>query len=75
MAVLSIFPLEKYAKRLFCHVGLLSMILIVLTTVDIIFHIWGRQIYRFGIGSIQLFYGHRPISALTASFCLRCSVY
>lgn len=58
MAVLSIFPLEKYAKRLFCHVGLLSMILIVLTTVDIIFHIWGRQIYRFGIGSIQLFYGH-----------------
>ena len=58
MSVLSTFPLEKYAKRLFCHVGLLSAILIVLTTVDIIFHIWGRQIYRFGIGSIQLFYGH-----------------
>ena len=52
------FPPERYARRLFIHAAVPAALLLVLTCLDVRWHIWPRQIYRFGIGSIQLFFGH-----------------
>ena len=52
------FDLQRYAKRLFFHVGGVTLIITVLTYLDFKNKIWPRQIYRYGIGSIQLFFGH-----------------
>lgn len=57
-ALLTSFPLKTYARRLFFHVGTLAALFTVLSVIDMIFRIWPRQIYRFGVGSIQLFFGH-----------------
>ena len=57
-SLFSDFPLRLYARKLFCHVGVLSAVFISLSAADMLFHIWPRQIYRYGIGSIQLFFGH-----------------
>ena len=57
-ALLLSLPLDKYAGKLFRHVGILTAALFVLSIADEIFNIWPRQIYRFGIGSIHLFFGH-----------------
>ena len=51
-------PMRTYAFRLFIHTAVLSSIIIVLSFLDFRLYIWPRQIYRFGIGSIQLFFWH-----------------
>ncbi len=51
-------PLRRYAKHIFIHISLLSAIIAVAGILDELLKIWPRQIYRFGIGSIQLWYGH-----------------
>ncbi|MBQ9827985.1 MAG: hypothetical protein IJM62_04820, partial [Lachnospiraceae bacterium] len=52
------FSLRKYADRLFIHISLLSVFLLSACIADMIFGIWPRQVYRYGIGSLQIFYGH-----------------
>ena len=52
------FSFKKYADRLFIHISLLSSIIIAVCAADMIFKIWPRQIYRYGVGSLQVFYGH-----------------
>ena len=51
-------PLEKYARKLFRHAAFISALLIILTILDFLFEIWPRQTHRYGIGSIQLMFGH-----------------
>jgi len=51
-------PFRKYIYRFFIHIGILSGVVILAVSADLIFALWHRQIYRFGIGSIQIFYGH-----------------
>ena len=51
-------PLRDYAKRVSMHIGILSAFLLISGILDVIFEIWPRQVYRFGFGSIQLFYLH-----------------
>ena len=51
-------PLEQYKNRFFNHIAAISAVLAALSFWDFIVYIWPRQIYRWGIGSIQLFFGH-----------------
>ena len=50
--------LKKNGTRLFVHTACLTAFLFVLTVMDMVFHIWPRQMYRYGTSSIQLFFGH-----------------
>lgn len=50
--------LKKYGSRLFVHTACLAAFLFVLTVLDMLLHIWPRQMYRYGTSSIQLFFGH-----------------
>ncbi len=50
--------MRRRAKRLFGHTAFLAITLCALSYIDFFAHIWPRQIYRYGIGSIQLFFGH-----------------
>ena len=63
-------PLERCAARLSFHVSGLSAVFVVLTFLDSWLHLWPRQIYRKGIGSIQIFYGHPSILAANAAILL-----
>ena len=71
------FPLETYGRRLFVHVGAISAVLSVLCVLDIRYHIWGRQLFRYGTSSIQLFFGHPSnLGARTVFFIgLLCLLY
>ena len=51
-------PFRKYALRLFIHASFLSALLAALSYYDFFIPTWPRQIYYFGIGSIQLFFRH-----------------
>ena len=50
--------IRKYAKTLFPHIAVLSGVTVLSGACDLIFSIWPHQTYRYGIGSIQIFYGH-----------------
>ena len=64
------FQAERYARRLFIHTALLSLVLSLLCFTDFFLHIWPRQTYRRGIGSIQLFFGHPSNLGARAVFLL-----
>ncbi len=51
-------PVEKYARRLFFHIAFISTGLIACCILDMLFYIWPRQSYKFGLGSLQLFLAH-----------------
>ena len=69
------FDAERYARRLFIHTALLSLTLSLLCFTDFFLHIWPRQIYRYGIGSIQLFFGHPSNLGARAVFLLAMLCY
>ena len=72
-----ILPFKHYARRFFFHISILSATIILPSIADYIFEIWPRQIYRFGIGSIQIFYGHPSNLSAHAIFliALLCILY
>ncbi len=49
---------RKYAGLLFANTTLLSAFMILLSYYDFFHPTWPRQIYRFGVGSVQLFFRH-----------------
>ena len=49
---------KKYSFRLYTHTAFLSVLVFILCIADHMFHIWPRQNYKHGIGSLQLFFGH-----------------
>ena len=52
------FPLARYARRLFIHLSLMSALILLASYLDLRYNLWPRQIWRFGIGSLQLAFGH-----------------
>ena len=63
-------PLERCAARLSVHTCAMSALFVILTVLDVQRHLWPRQIYRNGMGSIQLFYGHPSVMAANAAVLL-----
>lgn len=58
LQILRSLSLSKYGRRLFIHIAVLSVFFILLTVLDMRYHIWPRQMYRYGTSSIQLFFSH-----------------
>ena len=52
------FPLRKYSAGVLVPAFGLTVYIVGMTAWDVTAHIWPRQVYRHGIGSIQIFYGH-----------------
>ena len=65
-----VFPLARFARRLFCHTAIIGALVAILSTADAIFEIWPRQIYRYGYGSVQLFFGHPSYLGAHAVFLI-----
>ncbi len=57
------FPLKKFARLLSIPVTLCAAVIIYYTIADMLWGIWPRQVFRWGIGSIQLFYNHPSVFA------------
>ena len=70
--IASEFDLASAAKKLALQIRLLCVLIIGTTIADMIFHIWPRQEYRHGIGSIQIFFGHPSVLAIVSVFLIGC---
>ena len=70
------FDIKRYATRLSTHMFIISGFFTVMVIIDLIFKIWPRQIHRFGIGSLQLFYAHPTVLAAHTAFvlCVLCAL-
>lgn len=68
------FNIEKYASHIVTHVEVISVFMTAAVIADMIFHIWPRQVHRFGLGSIQIFYQHPTNLAVHCLFllCMLC---
>ncbi len=68
------FDLKSYVKPIFTHAAVISGFMTAAVVADMIFHIWPRQVRRFGIGSIQIFYSHPTNLAVHCVFllCILC---
>ena len=64
------FPYEKYKKHILAHVSLISLSLTGLAIADLFLIIWPRQVQRFRLGSIQIFYVHPAYFAAHLVFFL-----
>ena len=60
----------RYARHLFMHASFIAVILIGLTGADLIFGLWPIQAERFGLRSVELFYGHPSVFIVRLAFLL-----
>ena len=70
------FDFKRYASRISTHMFIISGFFTVMVIIDLVFKIWPRQIFRFGIGSVQLFYAHPTVLAAHTAFvlCMLCAL-
>ena len=68
------FDFGRHADNLFTHTAIITVFMTGTVIADMALHIWPRQVYRFGLGSIQIFYEHPTYLAVHSLFilCILC---
>lgn len=59
------FDIERFARKIFCHVKLITWVFLGLTVINSVFHIYPSFDIRYGLGSNMLFYEH-PIFLISS---------